>query len=285
MSQIRASLQNTLAHWSDVIISGLPDLLAALVVVVIFYGLAKLTTHLTRRSFRYSDAPASLQQLIARVSGTITFVIGVIIALNVLGLRRTVTTALAGAGVIGIALGFAFQDIAANFISGVFLVFRKPFTVGDIITIGDHTGAVEEINLRATKLHALDGRMIYIPNRKVFSGDITNYSELGTRRVEVACGVSYEDDLEYATKIAVNAIENLDVARADKPVEVYFGEFGDSSINFTLRFWVDFGAQTDFLQARDKAIKTVQTRFAEEGIDIPFPIRDVRLRDNARDGE
>lgn len=195
MLSITTVLQSKLSVWADQLTASLPSMLAALLVLIAFYLLAKLVRWLTRRSLARAGTPASVQSLIARLAAVFIFIFGLVIALSVLGLQKAVTTALAGAGVLGLVLGFAFQDVAGNFIAGIFLIFRKPFTTGDIVKISDHIGAVEEINLRATKLHILDGRMVYIPNREVFSGDIINYSELGRRRVEIECGVSYNDNL------------------------------------------------------------------------------------------
>lgn len=268
-----STIQNKFATWLTQFTTNAPRILAALVILIAFYALSKFAKKLVKRGLRHSEAPAAAQTLVARLAAVGVFIAGFIIALSVLGLQKAVTTALAGAGVLGIVLGFAFQDIAANFISGVFLVFRKPFREGDIVEIGDHVGSVETINLRATKLHKLDGRMVYIPNSDVFGGDIVNYSELGRQRVNIECGVSYTDNLKQATEVARSSIQELDVVDTNQPVEVYFNEFGGSSINFVLRFWVQFDSQADMLAAQDEAIQSLKRSFAENDIDIPFPIR------------
>ena len=116
--------------------------------------------------------------------------------LSILQLDKAVTSILAGAGIIGLALAFAFQDIAANFISGIFISFRKPIKLGDVVKINDYMGKVEQINLRDTIILTFQGQMVIIPNKDVFQSPIENYSLLGRRRLDLVVGVSYGDDLE-----------------------------------------------------------------------------------------
>jgi len=111
--------------------------------------------------------------------------------LSILKLNTAVTSILAGAGIIGLALAFAFQDIAANFISGIFISFRRPLRVGDIVKVKDYMGKVEEINLRDTILRTFQGQTVIIPNKEVFQNPIENFSRLGKRRIDLWIGVSY----------------------------------------------------------------------------------------------
>jgi small conductance mechanosensitive channel len=191
-----------------------------------------------------------------------------------------VTTLLAGAGVVGLALGFAFQDIASNFIAGILMAIRNPFLVGEIIETNGFTGTVREISLRSTVLDTFQGQKVILPNAKVFGDPIVNYSARGERRVDLACGVGYGDDLGHAQQVAVAAVEGLAARKDGKPVQLYYTEFGDSSINFVVRFWVDFMRQTDFLEAQSEAIKAVKAAFDRDGVTIPFPIRTLDFDPN-----
>lgn len=272
-------LTSKVVSWWDGFLSLLPNMAAGVAVLLVFYGLSKVARWLVSRVTRETDLPNSLQALFAGIAGISVFVIGIIVSLSVLGLQKTVTTALAGAGVIGLALGFAFRDVAANFVSGVFLIFRRPFTEGDLIEVTDQTGKVLGTNLRSTKLRTPDGETIYIPNTEVFQNNVTNYTEFGVRRIDIECGVAYDTDLAFAQQTAQEAVENIDIREQDRPVQVYFNSFGDSAISFTLRFWINFSDPGDYPKAQDTAILAIKQAFEREDIDMPFPIRTIKLDD------
>jgi small conductance mechanosensitive channel len=191
----------------------------------------------------------------------------------VLGLDKTVTSLLAGAGVLGLALAFAFQDIAGNFMSGILLALRRPFGSADWIETNDFFGVVEDLNLRSTIVRTPQGQLVTIPNSSVLQNPIKNYTKLGKRRVDLSCGVAYGDDLDKVEKVAPSSLNNLDFIDSERPVDFYFTEFGGSSIDFKLRFWIDFKGQADFLKAQSEAIKALKAAFDQSGITIPFPIR------------
>jgi small conductance mechanosensitive channel len=279
-SEIDSLLTTKLLSWWDGLQALIPLILAGLLIIVIFYGLARLAKMIVRKAVGRTELPVSVQQILAGTTSVAITIIGLIVALSVLGLKTAVTTALAGAGVVGLALGFAFQDVAANFISGLFLIMRKPFATGDAIAVNDQLGSVVEINLRATKIKTPDGQMVYIPNKDVFQNDLTNYSELGVRRVDIGCGVAYDSDLNKAQKVARKAVKNLPFVVEDKPVQVFFDNFGGSSIDFSVRLWIDFTTPGDYPKAQDKVIRALKKAFADASIDIPFPVRTLEFADN-----
>ncbi len=262
-----------LESWVEALILLLPNIVGAVVVVVVFALLARLVRRGVVRLMGRVSPYTQVNNLLATLAYVGVLAVGLFVALGILGLSKTVTTLLAGAGVIGLALGFAFQDIAANFISGVLLSIRRPFTEGDVLETNDFTGIVEKINLRSTLIRTFQGQIVIIPNKEVFQNPMVNFSRLGRRRVDVSCGVAYGDDLEKAKTLALGAIREIDYRDTAQDPDLYYTEFGDSSINFTVRFWVDFKKQTDFLCAQSDAIMNVKKAFDENGITIPFPIR------------
>ena len=133
-------------------------------------------------------------------------------------------------------------------------------------------GTVVDVNLRSTRVRTFQGQIAIIPNSNVFQNPVENYST-GQRRVDISCGVAYGDDLVQARVLALGAVQGLGFVDPNRPVDLYFNEFGDSSINFSLRFWVDFAKQTDFLGAQSEAIIAIKKAFDDGGITIPFPIR------------
>lgn len=280
--EISNVLVGKLAAWWNGFLSILPNLAAAILVLLLFYTFSRIARWMTMQAAKRSDLPDSLQRLFAGLASITVFVVGVMVSLSVLGLHKTVTTALAGAGVIGLALGFAFRDVAANFVSGVFLIFRRPFTEDDLIEVKDQMGKVLQTNLRSTKLRTPDGETVYIPNTDVFQNDVTNYTEFGVRRIDIECGVAYETDLAFAKNIAREAIEDLDIGEENRSVEVYFDGFGDSAITFTARFWIDFSEPADYPKAQDIAVRAIKDAFVREEIDMPFPIRTIQFDDDGK---
>jgi small conductance mechanosensitive channel len=261
------------SDWLEGLVQSVPNVIAAFLVLLLFWGLAKLVRRVVAQvARRVADQP-EINRLIATASYLAVLALGLVLALGVLNLDKTVTSLLAGAGILGLALGFAFQDIAENFIAGVILNIRNQFTEGDVIETNDFMGIVERVQLRATVVRTFTGQRVLIPNASVFKNPIINFSQPGRRRVDIAVGVSYGDDLEKARRVAVEAIEAIDDRDTSRPVELYYEEFGGSSINFQVRFWIDFRRQTDYLQARSDAIMRIKAAFDANDITIPFPIR------------
>lgn len=284
VSDAATGLVGKIEGWVDTLVLYLPNLVVAVLIVVLAAVVARVARRAVRAVLGRVTDRAPQARNVVELLGTLAYVAvlaaGTFVALGVLNLSGVVTTLLAGAGIVGLALGFAFQDIASNFIAGILMAVRTPFLVGEIIETNGFTGPVEEITLRSTLLRTFQGQLVILPNAKVYGEAIVNYSRLGQRRVDLGCGVGYGDDLGKAQRVAVAAVEGLSMRAADRPVQLYYTEFGDSSINFTVRFWVDFRAQTDFLEAQSEAIQAVKVAFDAEGVTIPFPIRTLDFDPN-----
>jgi|SRR6056297_167646 len=259
--------------WITGFIEMLPNLVVALLILILFYVIGKFARKAVSNLLGKISANKTITNLLETIISISILGIGVFIALSVLQLDGAVTSLLAGAGIIGLALGFAFQDIASNFISGVILSIRHPFGIGDIISTNDYYGTVTKLNLRNTILRTVTGQIVYIPNKKVFENPLENFTSTGERRIDLSCGVSYGDDLEKARDVATQAVNKLEHIQSEKGIEFYFEEFGDSSINFKIRFWVAFSKNPDFWNARSEAIIAITKAFDENDIMIPFPIR------------
>ncbi len=259
--------------WIDTFIQMLPNLVVALIVLIVFYVIGKVIRNAIGGLLKKVTDNKTIVNLLETVVGVMIIGIGVFIALSILQLDGAVTSLLAGAGIIGLALGFAFQDIASNFISGVILSIRHPFGIGDIIDTNGFYGTVEKLNLRNTIIKTPQGQIVYIPNKSVFENPLENYTKSGERRIDLSCGVSYGDDLEKAKKVALEAVKSLENYNSDKGIEFYYEEFGGSSINFKIRFWVSFQNNPDYWSARSDAIMAITKHFDENDIMIPFPIR------------
>ena len=250
----------------------MPNMAFAAVILVVGFFLSKWVKKGILKIFHKVIHNDTLDSLFTSI--IYVFLLGIVCftALSVLNLGKVVTTALAGAGILGLALAFAFQDIASNFMSGIFISIRKPLQINDIVKIKDYMGIVSQINLRDTVIKTFQGQMVIIPNKDVLQNPIENYSLLGKRRMDLNLGVSYGDDLEKVKMITLKAVEDMEGLTGDKK-EIFFQEFGDSSINFVLRLWVSSPHQVEYLQVRDQAILQIKKAYDANNIMIPFPIR------------
>lgn len=260
-------------NWIRDFIEILPNLAVAIIIILVGYLVARMVRNLINRLMNRVTGHRTLLNLVTHTVYVIIILVALFIALGVLNLDKTVTSLLAGAGIIGLALGFAFQDIAANFMSGIIMALRKPFSEGDIIESQEKMGVVEEMNLRATIVRSFEGQHHIIPNKDVFQNTITNYSKTGKRRVDLEVGVSYGDDLEKVKRLTLEAVKKLSAVLPSEDLSLYYKEFGDSSINFTIRFWIRFTRQPEYLEARSEAIMAIKRTYDENDITIPFPIR------------
>lgn len=266
-------LVGKLQEWLNTAIEMLPNLVVATLILIIFFVVGKVIRKMVNRLLQKVTDNTTIIDLLETIIGIMIIGIGLFIALGVLNLSGAVTSMLAGAGIIGLALGFAFQDIAANFISGILLSIRHPFGKGDIIESNDYYGMVKKITLRNTVVKTPQGQLVFIPNKAVYENPFINYTADSERRIDLACGVSYGDDLNKAKRVAIEAVESLDTYQKNRDVEFYYEEFGGSSINFKIRFWVHFRRGRDYWTARSDAIMAITKKFDENDIMIPFPIR------------
>jgi small conductance mechanosensitive channel len=262
-----------LNNWLEDTISMLPNVMVAFLILILFYLLAKVIRIISRRILNRLSERASINNLISSILYIITLSIGLIISLNVLHLQQTVTSLLAGAGIAGLAIGFAFQDISANFIAGVLMAFRQPIKVGDIINTKGYTGIVEQIDMRVTIIKTFQGLHVLIPNKDVFQTPVTNYTKTYERRIDLEVGISYGEDLERVRDITIAAVDRMPFLLEDQDINLYYKEFGDSSINFIIMIWVHYPDEPGFLKARSELIIAIKKAFDKNGITIPFPIR------------
>lgn len=262
-----------LEGWLSALIKMLPNLVVAVIIVIVFYLLARLARNGVNKLFHRISGNHAVNNLFSNIVFIGLFVAGIFIALGILELTTLVGSLLAGVGIVGLALGFAFQDIAANFISGIIIAFQQPFKVGDIIENDGHMGIVTDISLRITTIKTFQGLEVLIPNKQLFQNVVTNYTRTNERRVDLGVGVSYGDDLSKVKKVTIDAVSKLDSIDKSRGVTLFFNEFGDSSINFSVRFWANSPKQPDYLAALSDAVMAIQVAYNENDIMIPFPIR------------
>jgi small-conductance mechanosensitive channel len=191
------------------------------------------------------------------------------------GLRELgfeLTAILGAAGIFGVAIGFASQTSLSNIISGLFLVWEKPFLIGDAIKVGDTVGSVHSIDLLSIKLRTFDNRFIRIPHETLIKNEVTNITRFPIRRHDIQVGVAYKEDVPKVIRV-LKEIADKNPHCLDEPEPVIvFQDFGDSSLNFLFGVWF---AKADFLVLRNSIMAEIKERFDAEGIEIPFPHRSL----------
>jgi len=256
-------------------IKALPLIGLALLVLTVFILLGNF---LAGRQFLWRKIAPNpfLADLMAQATRVVILLLGIILALNLLGAAAVITTILGGAGVIGLAIGFAVRDTVENYISSVMLSLRQPFRAKDHVVINDLEGIVVRLTSRATILMTLDGNHMRIPNAAVFKGIILNYSTNPERRFEFELGVDAEDDPVAGMKAGLDAIRTLDFILQDPEPDALINTVGDSNIVLTFYAWID-QRETNFAKARSLAIRAAMRALEEQGFTLPEPIYRLRF--------
>ncbi len=266
-------LGEKLSTWYEAAIKAIPNILVALLVMIVFIIAAKISKNIVSRVLPRVTRNKAVINLLRTITFILVLSIGLFVSLGVLQLEKTVTSILAGAGVIGLALGFAFQEIASNFVSGIFIAFQEPYQIGDIVEVDSYFGEVTKISLRTTSITTFQGLEVLIPNKDMFTKPFINYTTTPNRRLDINVGVSYGDDLELVERVTKEALKAVQERVEDREVEVFFEEFGNSSINLEARVWITYARNRAYAKARHQAVKAIKAAFDENGITIPFPIR------------
>jgi small conductance mechanosensitive channel len=271
--------------WIEELVVMTPNIAIAVLVVAasavlgrwVYAGAYRLLSRITHNE--------PISRLLATVARVMVIGIALFFSLDLLHLQKTVTSLLAGVGVVGLALGFAFQDIAANFMSGVLMALHRPFRVSDLVEVGGHRGRVKELSFRATTLETLDGLSVLIPNKEIFQNAIVNYTRTPTRRLEFSLGTAYGDDMTTVRTVVIDALQDVPHRDRARDVEVLFDAFGDSSINFSVLMWLDQSDELSHRRARSEAMIAIKRALDRASLTIPFPIRTLDFGADAVGGK
>ena len=217
-------------------------------------------------------------ELLSQTIRVIFIIFGLILALSLIGAETILGTLLGGAGVIGIAVGFAVKDTIENYIASLMLSIRQPFRARDQVVINGQEGIVVRLTSRATILMTLDGNQLRIPNSEVFKGTILNYTQNPERRFTFELGVDANDDPLAAIKVGLDAVHQLDFVLSEPRAMAIITHVGDSNIVLEFQVWVD-QSETDFARARSIAIRETKHALEDQGFSLPEPI--YRLRFNS----
>jgi small-conductance mechanosensitive channel len=258
------------------LLGALPLLLIAIVVIALANWVGRwLSRHL--HLLRWGTANPFLNGVIARTVHGVALVVGVLIALDLLGATTLVGALLGSAGVAGVAVGFAFRDIVENYLAGLLLSLRRPFEPGDVVAIGTREGTVTGLNVRATELTTYDGEYLRLPNALVFKEVIVNYSRYPNRRFSFTLSVALQADLEEARRTGVQAIAQTPDVLADPKPAAFIQQVSNSSVQIDFYGWVN-QRETNRQAVRTDALRRVKAALDAGGMETsPTSVMRVQL--------
>lgn len=268
-----------LSHALSVVLAFLPKLLFALLILVAGYILTKVIVRPIRAVLKRSRVPVDevAAKYILRIVNIIIWALAIVMALDKIG--APVTSLLTVVAAVGAAVALAVKDNLASLASGIVLLFSRPFKAGDFIDVDGVSGTITEIEMMHTYLNTVDNTRIAVPNAKMMSATIRNFSAMETRRLDLVYSVGYECDIDQVKKVLLDLAQNHNLVLCE-PAEpcVLLKEYADSSINFTLRMWC---LNADYWTLTFDMNEKVKKAFDENGISIPFPQMDVHMHTQA----
>tara|TARA_R110002049_G_scaffold305056_1_gene501031 strand:+ start:77832 stop:79271 length:1440 start_codon:yes stop_codon:yes gene_type:complete len=252
----------------------LPLLLIACVVAALFYYFAVAGARLTRWLSRRTITSGLLRQVSGSAVGVLIFVIGIYIALRVSGLTRLAVTLLGGTGLVGLALGFAFRDIAENYLASILISLNNPFRVGDLVEVDGHQGFVRKVTTRGTVLNTVEGNQVQIPNSNVYKGTIINYTATPMTRRDFLVGIGFEDSISEARALIDDVFQSHTAVADDPTPLVLVDSLGSATVNLRCQYWLD-QSKHSAVKVTSSLIRQVTQRLVEEGITMPDEAREL----------
>lgn len=252
------------------------SLLLLILLIVFFTFAAKIVSNIVyRRVLKSVKMEESIRYTLQRITNYIILILGIFFSFQFIGIDLSGLAVIFG--LLSVGIGFGLQNLTNNFISGIILLFERPISVGDRVLVNEIEGDVKEINIRSTTIISLNNISIIVPNERFTSGNVVNYSHGDKRiRIEIEVGVSYNSDLDLVLDTLKQvALNNKDVLDEPEP-RVFFTDFGDSSWDMVLRCWLSEPFKHGIIKSDIRC--EIVRQFRKNGIEIPFPQRDVHMR-------
>ena len=257
----------------------IPYFVASIIVILIFWFLSIVFKKVVYKLLGSRSRHQNLVKVFQRVGGALIIFIGFMIAMVIAVPEFTPAKLIGALGIGSVAIGFAFKDIFQNLLSGILLLISEPFRIGDQIVSGDYEGTVEDIKIRATTIKTYDGRQVVIPNSDLYTSALTVNTAYKQRRLQVAVGIGYEDDIEAAKAEILQALDKVEsVSKKAQPSVIATG-FGDSTIDLMVRWFIEDGTQANKVTSIHQVIVEIKSALDAADVNIPFPIRTIDLSD------
>ncbi|MFC7068908.1 mechanosensitive ion channel family protein [Halobaculum lipolyticum] len=210
-----------------------------------------------------------------KIANVVVVFVGIAVGFGFAGYGDFLQSLATVAAAATLAIGFAMQDVIKNFVAGIFIFTDRPFRIGDWIEWDGNSGIVEDISFRVSRVRTFDNELLTVPNSQLTDGVIKNPVAKDTLRLQFLFGIGYGDDIEHATEIIVEEAERHPDILADPAPSVRLTELADSYVGLKSRIWIANPSRADFVKIRGDYVTAVKQRFDEEGIEIPFPQRDL----------
>ncbi len=272
MSDILKTVESSLKELLASAVKIFPAVLTAVIVLFLTRYIAQFSQRLAGKAGKSTFHSSSIQILLEKTAYVLTWVIGVVLACVLAFPGLDLGDIIATLGLGSVAIGFAFQDIIKNFFAGILLLLQEPFSINDQIIIDSFEGTVEKINFRTTQIRTYQGERILIPNANVFTSAVQVQTAYPSRRTDLSVGVDYNTPLEDAANLLQETIEQLAGVLSSPVPEIDLVGFGDSSIDFIVRYWTE-PQQAQVRRVQTKAIIAIKKAFDAADINIPYPIR------------
>lgn len=272
-------LQSINSYWEEFLIA-LPRVGFAILILLFTWFIASQISRIARLKLANQAKDPLFGRFVANLIKYVLLTCCVILFLHVLGLTGIAGGLLAGAGVSALIFGFAFKDIAENFLAGIILAFDRPFSLNDTVKINDHVGHVIALNFRTTHIKTFDEKDIFIPNSKIVKESLINLTKDGVIRIDFMVGIAYEDNIAGALNLIINSIEDIEDVMKDKKPFAVVEELATNTVNIRVFFW----STTDdykkgILITKSKVIKRVKESLIEKGYTLPANIQELKLYD------
>lgn len=248
-------------------------LLAAVVILIIGFRIARTVQKMLSRSFERMDMEISLRKFLLSMVYAMVCVLTIFIAADKLGISSASIVAILGSA--GLALSLSLQNMLSNFAGGVIILLMKPFKVGDYIVCGSEEGTVTAIGLVYTTLSTVDSKQVILPNGNLSNTNLTNVTAQDKRRLEVKVGIGYRSDLKKAKEILYDLFVNHPLVMKDQEVIIFVDSLGESSVVIAVRGWV---ATSDYWNVKWELTEKLKLAYDEAGIEIPYRKLDVNIR-------
>lgn len=266
-------------YWQDFLAS-VPKIIVAILIIIIGFLLANFISRFFKKTILLRTHDPLMINFLSKTVKLGVLILMIMLALKVAGLGGIAAGLLTAAGASAVIIGFAFKDIGENFISGIILSFNRPFNVNDTVMIDNIFGKIKSLEFRYTKLKTFDGRDVYIPNSDIIKKAVYNYTEDGYFRLDFMVGIDYDDDIDTAKTVILNAVKNSEGVFEDDEHEcfVVVDSLGVSTVNLKILFWTKTKEyRKRSLEVKSAVVRNVKQVIMENGLNMPADITEIKL--------
>ncbi len=280
-----AKLKTTIIENWNSFIEMIPKIIVSILIITVGFLLSKFISNVFKKTISKRTHDELMTNFLSRTLKLGILALVIMLALKIAGLQSIATGLLAAVGASTVIIGFAFKDIGENFISGVILSFKRPFDINDTVKIDDIFGKVKGLEFRYTKLKTFDGRDVYIPNSDIIKKAVYNYTEDGYYRNDFIVGIDYDDDIDIAKKLILEAVTGtLGVIDTEEhKCFVTVDNLGVSTVNLKVIFWTKTKEyKRGALETKSEVIKNVKNIISKNGINMPADIKELKLHSSQK---